>query len=139
MTVINNKLKILLSLSICFVIFSCSSKTNNDSYQTKSESSEPLNMATNAAFSLKNDGKAIFKKLNCQACHMKNANIVGPSLRKIRKAYKNQEKELLQFLIGEGKPKIDPDEYSKMKPNIEAFQKLGKEEQQKLIDFLMDK
>tara|TARA_R110002096_G_scaffold276109_1_gene469870 strand:+ start:78447 stop:78857 length:411 start_codon:yes stop_codon:yes gene_type:complete len=85
-----------------------------------------------------NEGKAIFKKLNCNACHMKKANVIGPSLKKIRNNYLDQEEALLNFLNGSAKPKIDPEEYPKMQPSIEAFKKLSKEDQQKLIDYLLE-
>ncbi len=133
------KNKILGLLSICFVAFSCTTKTVDNFELPKQASAQPLEMAKNADLRVKNEGKAIFKRLKCGACHMKYANVVGPSLKKIREYYLNQEKELFQFLIGKGKPKIDPEEYSKMTPNIEAFKKLSEEEKQKLIDFLLDK
>lgn len=141
MIVLNMSLKIIAPLAFSFALISCSNdmEISNSLAELKSQSHQKDESLNSKNLEVTNPGKDIFKKLNCGACHMKNASIVGPSLKKIRKNYEKQEKELLRFLLGEGKPKIDPEEYEKMAPSIEAFQNLSKEDQQKLIDFLLDK
>lgn len=132
-------IKVAAPLFMALAIISCSSRTENDSTLAEVNSTKEVESPSYKKAMEINPGKDIFKKLNCSGCHMKNASIVGPSLKKIRKVYQDQEKDLYRFLMGDGKPKIDPEEYVKMAPSIEAFQKLTKEDQQKLIDYLLDK
>lgn len=139
MIVKTNILKNLLPSFLVLLIFSCSSKTEVAERIPENKSISSEDIRTIKVVDEKIDGEAIFKKLNCNACHMKNASIIGPSLKKIRKNYKEDKKALLSFLLGDGKAKIDPEEYPKMAPSIEAFKKLVKEDQQKLVDFLLEK
>ena len=139
MIVHNMSIKLFVVLAFVFTLSSCSTDLEITSSLAEVKSPQKIENLNSEKAQTIISGKDIFKKLNCGACHMKNASIVGPSLKKIRKNYEKQEKELIRFLLGEGKPKIDPEEYEKMAPSIEAFQNLSKEDQQKLIDFLLDK
>jgi len=63
-------------------------------------------------------GKSIFEAKGCAVCHKMDAELIGPPLKKIAKAYKGKEKELVSYLKSQGKPIIYPERASVMNPQL---------------------
>ena len=64
-------------------------------------------------------GKEIFEGTgNCVACHLGNQNVIGPSIKEIASIYKMQNANIIDFLINDAKPIVDPDQYEVMKTNF---------------------
>ncbi len=64
-------------------------------------------------------GKEIFEgKGNCVACHLVNQKVVGPSIQEMSKIYKAKKGNIIDFLIHDAAPIIDPSQYEVMKANF---------------------
>ncbi|NPA51939.1 MAG: c-type cytochrome [Aquificae bacterium] len=83
------------------------------------------------------DGKAIFQSKGCAACHNPTVDTVGPSLKKIAKAYAGKEKELIEFLKGHGKAIVDPAKYPIMQPQLNQLKSLSEEEIKALAEYIL--
>lgn len=92
--------------------------------------------------SLMANGKGIFNSKGCTACHQVEADGVGPSLKNISQAYKGQQKELIQFLKGEGKPKLEKGKFAGqyetiMKLQISQTKTLSEKDLKELTNFIL--
>lgn len=83
------------------------------------------------------DGSAIFKSKGCASCHQPSADTVGPSLKKIAKAYSGKKGDLVKFLQGKGKAIVDPAKEAIMKPQLTMIKNLPKEQLEALADFIL--
>ena len=83
------------------------------------------------------NGEQIFKSKGCAACHQASVDSVGPSLKKIASVYAGKEEELIKFLKGEGKSKVDPNKFALMKPQLNTTKALSDEERKALADFIL--
>ncbi len=131
---INYTFKSILVLTICLAFSACNS---NQSSPDPSPILPDKSEAPSTEKPVASEPAAIFKRLNCQGCHMAENSIVGPSLVQIRENYQGDKDALNLFLKGELEPRIDQENYLKMKPSIEAYKALTIEEQQRLLDFLL--
>ncbi len=84
------------------------------------------------------EGKRLFRELNCHICHHpeNDAAAIGPSLRTIAAHYLGNERRLVDFLEGKAPPLIDPARYPIMKPQLLKTMHLTFEEQEALVRFL---
>ncbi len=90
-----------------------------------------------AAGSFAADGKALFQQKGCTACHQAAADTVGPALKKIAAAYAGKEADLIKFLKGEAKPKVDPAKEAVMKPQINTTKAMKDDELKALAQFIL--
>ncbi len=87
--------------------------------------------------SMATSGKAIFQQKGCNACHNPKIDMTGPALYKIAAIYKGREDELIKFLKGKGEPKVEPNKFTIMKPNINDTKHLTDEELKQLVKFII--
>ena len=106
--------KILVSASVCGLIFSSAS------------------IAQEAK-----KGKEVFQRLGCTACHSERSSVVAPSLKEISKAYAGNTKDLEDYFLGKREPIIDKSRSRVMKPFINLTKKLSPEERQALVKYLL--
>lgn len=68
------------------------------------------------------DGKALFASNGCTACHNPTKDQLsmglGPSLKMVAAKYKGDDKGLVEFLQGKGKPRVAPEKYATMQGQI---------------------
>lgn len=88
------------------------------------------------------DGTQLFKDLNCAICHNPTQDWreqgLGPSLTIIAEAYAGRQDVLVNFLAGEGKPKISPDLYPVMELQLATIlYEKPRGQLQQLAGFLM--
>lgn len=64
-------------------------------------------------------GQEIFEgKGNCSACHLVNQKVIGPSVQDMAKIYKEKNGNIINFLVNDAEPIIDPSQYEVMKTNF---------------------
>ncbi len=83
------------------------------------------------------DGKEIFEKNQCPICHKETKDAIGPSLKTIAEFYKNNPKQLKQFLLGQADPIVWPDRFNMMKTQMGKFRAMSEEELDALIKFIL--
>jgi len=83
------------------------------------------------------DGQSVFQSKGCAACHQASADTVGPSLKKIAKAYAGKKEELIKFLKGEGKAIVDPNKFAIMQPQLNTTKALSDKDLEALVDFIL--
>ena len=83
------------------------------------------------------DGKAVFQSKGCTACHNPTVDTVGPSLKKIAKAYAGKEQQLIEFLKGHGKAIVDPAKFPIMQPQLNQLKSLSDAELKALAEFIL--
>ncbi|NPA16107.1 MAG: c-type cytochrome [Aquificae bacterium] len=83
------------------------------------------------------DGKEIFEKNQCAICHKETKDSVGPSLRTIAEFYKNNPRQLIEFLKGQADPIIWPDKFNTMKPQMGKLKAMSDEEIKALADYML--
>lgn len=112
--------KVILFLLIILQI-SCKNQETETTEFTKTQS--PIEL-----------GKEIFEgKGNCVACHLVNQKVIGPSIQEMSKIYKSQNGNIIDFLIHDAKPIIDPSQYEVMKTNF-AITKAMSDQELKAIE-----
>ncbi len=97
-----------------------------------------IGLALTVSASMASDGKTIFQSKGCAACHNPTADTVGPSLKKIAAAYKGHEEELIKFLKGQGKAKVDPAKFAMMMPQLNTTKHLPEDQLKALADFIIN-
>ena len=86
-------------------------------FSCKNQETKPVETAVNQ--SPVELGKEIFEgKGNCVACHLINQKVIGPSIQDMSKIYKAQNGNIINFLIHDAAPIIDPSQYQIMKTNF---------------------
>jgi cytochrome c len=83
------------------------------------------------------DGKALFISNGCIACHKVDEKNIGPSLKDIAKGYDGDKGGLVNFLKGNAESKIDPPQFSVMKPNLEITKKMAENEVGAIADYIL--
>ncbi len=83
------------------------------------------------------NGKAIFEAKGCIACHQKDMDTVGPSLRNIAIGYSGKESALLTYLQGQGSAIIDPSRASVMAPQLIKIRMLFEDEFRDLAEYIV--
>ncbi|WP_457600270.1 c-type cytochrome [Hydrogenivirga sp.] len=83
------------------------------------------------------DGAAIFKSKGCASCHQPAADTVGPSLKKIAKAYAGKKGELVKFLKGQAPAIVDPAKAAIMKAQLTMVKNLPQDQLSALADFIL--
>ncbi|RUM60333.1 MAG: cytochrome C552 [Persephonella sp.] len=86
---------------------------------------------------LAGDGQSIFQSKGCAACHQAQVDTVGPSLKNIAKAYNGKKEDLIKFLKGEVKPKVWPDKFPMMQPQLNTTKALSKKDLEALADYIL--
>ncbi len=82
------------------------------------------------------DGSAIFKSKGCASCHQPSADTVGPSLKKIAKAYAGKEDQLVKFLKGQSNPVVWPNKFPIMKAQLTMVKSLPDDQLKALAKFI---
>jgi len=82
------------------------------------------------------NGKKLFQTKGCNSCHQPAADTVGPSLKKIAQTYSSAD-ELVKFLKSEAKPKVWPDKFAIMKPQLMQLKGLSEQELKDLAAFIL--
>lgn len=89
------------------------------------------------------NGKVIFEKRGCGACHDPATDQsvlgLGPSVQQICEAYKGHEGDLSKFLKCESKPRVDPARFSTMHEQIVKVKGMSAPELEALQKFLCHK
>jgi cytochrome c551/c552 len=99
-----------------------------------------MSVASSAAFA---GGDAIFKKSGCSSCHDAEKDQLGmglgPSLKMVSAAYKGDKDALLNFFNHGDKKiaKVAPKKFNTMKGQLRTIQKLSKDDQSALADFIL--
>jgi len=84
------------------------------------------------------DGKTLFNKNSCNACHHATLKTVGPSIKEISEAYAGKKDEMVKFLKGEAPAIVDPPSFAIMKPQItEVLNKMSDKEIEALADYML--
>ncbi len=96
-----------------------------------------IGLALTASATFAADGKTVFQSKGCAACHNPTADTVGPALKKIAAAYKGHEDELIKFLKGQGKAKVDPAKFAIMMPQLNTTKALPEDQLKALADFIV--
>lgn len=128
--------------------FSCGSPnkektTTTQSEQTVTEAPKTDNVAPAAAPSSTaqstavSPGEKLFTEKTCTTCHKPDTKLVGPSLKDIAAAYKDNKDGLKAFLKGEAKPIVDPSQESVMHPQIAITKALPTEQLDQMADFIL--
>jgi cytochrome c len=74
-------------------------------------------------------GKEIFEgKGNCIACHLVNQKVIGPSIQEMSKIYKEKKGNIINFLIHDAQPIVDPSQYEVMKTNFTITKAMSEKE-----------
>ena len=86
-------------------------------------------------------GAEIFTSNDCIVCHDATMDRVaeglGPSLKMIAAAYKGKEDALIDFLKGEAKPRLYPEQYPIMEDQLDSIRGLSSDERKALATFLL--
>jgi cytochrome c len=88
------------------------------------------------------NGKNLFSSKGCIACHQENVDAVGPSLKQIAQTYKGQTGQLINFLKGQGQPKLATGKFagqydSVMKLQLNQIKNLSAKEIKDLAEFIL--
>ena len=83
------------------------------------------------------DGAAIFKSKGCASCHQPTADTVGPSLKKIAKAYAGKEDQLVKFLKGQAPAIVDPAKAAIMKAQLAMVKNLPEDQLKALAQYML--
>ncbi len=106
---------------LLLVVFACK--------KNEAKLPEPFTSQTPVAL-----GKELFEgKGNCVACHLVDQKVIGPSIQEISKTYKSEKGNIINFLINDAAPIVDPSQYEIMKTNF-AITKAMSETELKAIE-----
>jgi cytochrome c len=109
-----------ITLLAALCLLSCKTEEKKESVyseenSTVSEGNDP-SLLLSAEAKL---GQEIFDgKGNCFSCHKPDQKVVGPSILEIAKIYKDKNGNMVNFLMGEADPIVDPSQYETMKINL---------------------
>ncbi len=82
------------------------------------------------------DGKTIFKKKGCGACHKETVNAVGPSVKHIAEVYKGDVNKMIAYLKGEHPAIVDPKKEKMMARFLKKLHGLSEGELHALAEYL---
>ncbi|WP_310377380.1 c-type cytochrome [Flavobacterium sp.] len=116
---------VIIFVSITSLLLSC---------KKEAVTKEPLYPDTATSKTRVEFGQELFEgKGNCIACHQIDQKVIGPSIQEIAKIYKTQNASLIDFLINDAKPIVDPTQYEVMKTNF-AITKAMSDDELKAIE-----
>lgn len=98
---------------------------------TAVETSSPASVAT------ANRGEKLFKDNGCVVCHQLDTKVIGPALKVVAVAYKDNKKGLNEFLKGNAKSIIDPAQHAIMEPQIAITKAMSEEDRMAIVDYLL--
>jgi len=122
---------------------SCSSPKKESPKSTEPvQSAEPAPAATEAqpkqeAASTVTLGEKLYKDKGCLVCHQMDSKLVGPAIKDIAAAYAGNKEGLVAFLKGDGKPIVDPSQYSVMQPQISITKDLPADQLNEIVDYIL--
>ena len=106
--------KLFFLLSLIFLV-SCK---NQESKPDKISNQTPIEL-----------GKEIFEgKGNCVACHLVDQKVIGPSIQEMAKIYKVKKGNIIDFLIHDAAPIVDPTQYEVMKTYFTITKAMSEQE-----------
>ncbi len=109
-------MKKYILLLVTIIVVSCKNQETKTTEIAKSQS--PIEL-----------GKELFEgKGNCVACHLVNQKVIGPSIQDIAKIYKAKNGNIINFLIHDAAPIIDPSQYEVMKTNFTITKAMSDQE-----------
>lgn len=82
-------------------------------------------------------GEEIYTNAGCVACHQPDAKTVGPSIKSIAEAYKENQAGLINFMKGEGEAIVDPAQAALMLPQVEITKAMSNEERTAIADYIL--
>lgn len=85
------------------------------------------------------NGKELFEsnKAACFSCHQLDKKVIGPSVKDIAKAYKEQNGDMFAFLRKKADPIVDPSQYNVMETNFAILKTMSDEEIKSLEAYIM--
>lgn len=83
------------------------------------------------------DGKTVFQSKGCVGCHQPQTPATGPSLKDIATKYNGNKADLIKFLKGQAKPKVEPGKFAIMKPQLNTTKALSDKELNALVDYIL--
>lgn len=82
-------------------------------------------------------GKEIFEgKGNCVACHLVDQKVIGPSIQEMAKIYKEKNGNIIDFLIHDAAPIVDPSQYEVMKTNFTITKAMSTKELEAIENYI---
>ncbi len=131
-------MKKLFLILLPFALFSCK-KEESKNITTKQTTtfSEGSDEASNLSPEAKLGQEIFDGKGNCYSCHKPDQKIVGPSILEIAKIYADKKGNMVNFLMGEADPIVDPSQYATMKANIYLTKTFSDEELKALEAYFM--
>lgn len=83
-------------------------------------------------------GQELFEgKGTCNACHLPDQKVIGPSIAEIAKIYKEKKGSIVSFLKEESEPIVDPSQYDVMKTNFAITKLMSDKELKALEDYML--
>ncbi len=83
------------------------------------------------------NGEKIFVSKGCNLCHDRISSKLGPSLKKIRRYYKNKQEDLVLYFQRKGKPIINRSRADMMKSQFTKLTILSKTQQNELATYMI--
>lgn len=137
------KKKTLLTIASVFIttitITSCGSETSKET--TKTTEITPEEVTEEIIESVAEtviSGEELYTEAGCVACHQPDAKVVGPSIKNIAEAYKDNKDGLISFMKGESEAIVDPEQAELMKPQVEITKAMSDEEQIAIADYILN-
>lgn len=133
----------LLLAPFLFLNVSCSSpgkdKPSNAEAATVSKSAPAtaVEKSSPAPVAAANRGEKLFKDNGCVVCHQMDVKVVGPPMKEIATAYKDNSKGLNEFLKGNAKSIIDPAQHAVMEPQIVITKAMSEEDRMAIVNYLL--
>ncbi|RKS01156.1 c-type cytochrome [Flavobacterium sp. 102] len=82
-------------------------------------------------------GQELFEgKGTCNACHLPDQKVIGPSIAEIANTYKEKKGSIVSFLKEESEPIVDPSQYEVMKTNFAITKLMSNEELKAIEDYI---
>lgn len=143
-------MKYIITLVIALSLLSCKKDNGYNTDQRAGDSagdgkfiyttttvSEGDNPASNLSQEAKLGQEIFDDKGNCYSCHKPDQKVVGPSIKEIAKIYAAKKGNMVNFLMGEADPIVDPSQYETMKVNINLTKTFSDEELKALEAYFM--
>jgi cytochrome c551/c552 len=133
----------LLLMPFLFLNISCGSSSKEKQNNTESTPASSLAPATAvetsspAPVAAVNRGEKLFKDNGCVVCHQLDTKVIGPPLKEVAVAYKDNKKGLNEFLKGNAKSIIDPAQHAIMEPQIAITKAMSEEDRMAIVDYLL--
>lgn len=131
-------MKHILTLFLPLALLSCKKEeTKNPAQEQTSTISEGSDPSSSLSPEAKLGQEVFDGKGNCFSCHKPDQKIVGPGIQEIAKIYADKKGNMVNFLMGEADPIVDPSQYETMKANIYLTKTFSDEELKGLEAYFM--